>query len=205
MNQVYYGNQAYGIKAAARAYFGKDITSDDPDDQLTVGEAAMLVGLVRAPSALDPTKEAVERTDDRGRRELVVAETAGARRVQGFVLDNMVTEGYITQAEADEAAAEEIVLAPQRANRYRAPALRVRRAARGGQAARRREPARPRRPPHRYHPAVRRLPAQLPRSGRAWRTTWIGSPTSSWWAATARRRWAGSSSCRAATSTMTRW
>ena len=121
MNQVYYGNQAYGIKAAAQAYFGKDITSDDPDDQLTIGEAAMLVGLVRAPSALDPTKEAVQRTDDRGRRELVVAETAGAQRVQGFVLDIMVAEGYITQAEAEEAAAEEIVLVPQRANRYRAP------------------------------------------------------------------------------------
>src|SRR6185503_8091275 len=121
MNQVYYGNQAYGIKAAAQAYFGKDITSDDPDDQLTIGEAAMLVGLVRAPSALDPTKEAVERTDDRGRHELVVAETAGAQRVQGFVLANMVADLYITQAQADEAAAEEIVLAPQRANRYRAP------------------------------------------------------------------------------------
>ena len=121
MNQVYYGNQAYGVKAAAQAYFGKDITSDDPDDQLTIGEAAMLVGLVRAPSALDPTKEAVERTNDRGRRELVVAESAGAKRVQGFVLDIMVSDGYITQAQADEAAAEEIVLAPQRASRYRAP------------------------------------------------------------------------------------
>ena len=121
MNQVYYGNQAYGIKAAAQAYFGKDITSDDPDDQLTVGEAAMLVGLVRAPSRLDPTREAVERTDDRGRRELVVAEAAGAKLVQGLVLRNMVLSRYITQAEADEAAAEEIVLVPQRANRYRAP------------------------------------------------------------------------------------
>ncbi|HEX5578431.1 MAG TPA: transglycosylase domain-containing protein [Candidatus Limnocylindria bacterium] len=121
MNQVYYGNQAYGIKAAAEAYFGKDITSDDPEDQLTVGEAAMLVGLVRSPSALDPTSEAVERTNDRGRTELVVAETAGAKRVQGFVLANMVESGYITQAEADAAAAEEIVLAPQRARRYRAP------------------------------------------------------------------------------------
>src|SRR4029079_19624275 len=37
MNQVYYGNQASGIKAAAEAYFGKDITSDAPDDQLTIG------------------------------------------------------------------------------------------------------------------------------------------------------------------------
>ena len=50
-----------------------------------------------------------------------MAETAGAKRVQGFVLDIMVAEGYITQAQADEAAAEEIVLAPQRASRYRAP------------------------------------------------------------------------------------
>ncbi|HEX6474293.1 MAG TPA: transglycosylase domain-containing protein, partial [Candidatus Limnocylindria bacterium] len=121
MNQVYYGNQAYGIKAAAQAYFGKDITSDDPEDQLTIGEAAMLVGLVRSPSTLDPTNEAVERTDDRGRRMLVVAETAGAKRVQGFVLANMVLEDYITQEEADAAAAEEIVLAAQRSNRYRAP------------------------------------------------------------------------------------
>jgi membrane peptidoglycan carboxypeptidase len=121
MNQVYYGNQAYGIKAAAEAYFGKDITSDDPDDQLTVGEAAMLVSLVRAPSRLDPTTEAVEETDDRGRTILVVPASAGAKTTQSFVLANMVDEGYITEAQAAEAAAEEIVLAPQRADRYRAP------------------------------------------------------------------------------------
>lgn len=121
MNQVYYGNNAYGIKAAARAYFGKDITSDKPEDRLTVGEAAMLVGLVRSPSALDPTKEAVERKDDRGRTILVVPNSAGAKRVQGFVLDRMLEDGYITKDEADAAAAERIVLAPQRARRYRAP------------------------------------------------------------------------------------
>jgi membrane peptidoglycan carboxypeptidase len=121
MNQVYYGNNAYGIKAAARAYFGKDITSDKPEDKLSVGEAAMLVGLVRSPSSLDPTKEAVERKDDRGRTILVVPNTAGAKRVQGFVLDRMLEDGYITQAEANAAAAERIVLAPQRARRYRAP------------------------------------------------------------------------------------
>ncbi|HET7520150.1 MAG TPA: transglycosylase domain-containing protein, partial [Candidatus Limnocylindria bacterium] len=130
MNQVYYGNNAYGIKAAARAYFGKDITSEDPDDELTIGEAAMLVGLVRSPSALDPTKEAVERRED-GRTILVVPESAGAKRVQGFVLANMVEAGYITQQQADEASAERIVLAPQRERRYRAPhfVFAVRRAA----------------------------------------------------------------------------
>jgi membrane peptidoglycan carboxypeptidase len=133
MNQVYYGNNAYGIKAAARAYFGKDITSDKPEDKLSVGEAAMLVGLVRSPSALDPTKEAVERKDDRGRTILVVPNTAGAKRVQGFVLANMVANGYLTQDEADAAAAERVVLAPQRARRYRAPhfVYAVRRAAAG--------------------------------------------------------------------------
>ena len=60
MNQSYYGNKAYGIWAAADAYFGKDLTSDAPEDQLTVSEAAMLAGLVRAPSRLDPSTEAVQ-------------------------------------------------------------------------------------------------------------------------------------------------
>jgi membrane peptidoglycan carboxypeptidase len=121
MNQIYYGNNAYGIRAAARAYFGKDITSDKPDEKLTVGEAAMLVSLVRAPSLLDPTKEAIERTDDNGRTILVVPDSAGAKRTQGFVLDNMVESAYITQAEADSAADQRIVLAPQRTRPYRAP------------------------------------------------------------------------------------
>jgi membrane peptidoglycan carboxypeptidase len=121
MNQVYYGNQAYGIRAAAQAYFGKDITSDDPEEALTTGEAAMLVSLVRAPSRLDPTTEAVEETDDNGRTILVVPDTAGAKFAQSLVLRNMVVSEYITQREADEAAAERIVLAPQRAARYRAP------------------------------------------------------------------------------------
>jgi membrane peptidoglycan carboxypeptidase len=121
MNQIYYGNQAYGIWAAAHAYFGKDITSSAPEDQLTIGEAAMLVGLVRAPSALDPTNEAIERTDASGSAILVVPATAGAKRVQGFVLANMVESGYITQAQADAAAAETIELAPQHAQQYKAP------------------------------------------------------------------------------------
>ena len=121
MNQIYYGNQAYGIWAAAHAYFGKDITSSAPEDQLTLGEAAMLVGLVRAPSALDPTNEAIEQTDARATRSSSFPATAGAKRVQGFVLANMVESGYITQAQADAAAAETIVLAPQHAQQYKAP------------------------------------------------------------------------------------
>ncbi|HEY7333052.1 MAG TPA: transglycosylase domain-containing protein [Candidatus Limnocylindria bacterium] len=120
MNQVYYGNQAYGIAAAVEAYFGKDITSDAERDQVTLAEAALVVSLVRAPSRLDPTAEAViERVD--GRRRLVLPETAGAKETQRIVLASMVRSEYITQAEADAAFAEPIILARQRESRYRAP------------------------------------------------------------------------------------
>ena len=121
LNQVYYGNNAYGIWAAASRYFGKDITSAAPEDQLTIGEAAMLAGLVRAPSALDPTSVAEPITDASGATRLVVPKDADAIRVQGFVLDGMVETRAITQAERDQAAAEEIVLAPPPDKQYKAP------------------------------------------------------------------------------------
>ena len=121
MNQVYYGNQAYGIAAAVQAYFGKDITSDAPQDRVTIAEAAMVTSLVRAPSRLDPTTEAVQRTGADGNTVLVVPDSAGAKRSQGFVLANMVESGYITQAQADAAAREEVVLAPPRETDYKAP------------------------------------------------------------------------------------
>ena len=121
LNQVYYGNNAYGIWAAAHRYFDKDITSSAPEDQLTIGEAALLAGLVRAPSALDPTQVAVSSTDAQGNTVLVVPPDADAIRVQGFVLDGMVDTGAITPAERDQAAAEQIVLAPPQDRQYKAP------------------------------------------------------------------------------------
>ncbi|MEX0626094.1 MAG: transglycosylase domain-containing protein [Chloroflexota bacterium] len=121
LNQVYYGNNAYGIWAAASRYFAKDITSSAPENQLTIGEAALLAGLVRAPSALDPTQVAVPSTDAAGNSILVVPPDADAIRVQGFVLNGMVKTGAITQAERDQAAAEQIVLAPPQDRQYKAP------------------------------------------------------------------------------------
>jgi penicillin-binding protein 1C len=47
LNEIYYGNLAYGVEAAAETYFGK------PADQLTLGEAAFLAGLPQAPSIYD--------------------------------------------------------------------------------------------------------------------------------------------------------
>jgi len=61
LNQVYYGNQAYGIEAASQTYFSK------PAARLNLNEAALLAGLTQAPSIHDPftnPKGALERRDD---------------------------------------------------------------------------------------------------------------------------------------------
>ena len=49
LNKVYFGDGLYGAEAASRGYFGK------PAAQLTIGEAALLAGLVKSPSAYAPT------------------------------------------------------------------------------------------------------------------------------------------------------
>ena len=48
MNQVYYGNHAYGVEAAAQTYFSKRARN------LTLVQAALLAGLPQAPSTYDP-------------------------------------------------------------------------------------------------------------------------------------------------------
>lgn len=80
LNQIYFGNGAYGIQAAAEEYFGK------PASQLTLAEAAMLAALPRAPSRLNPRRNP----------ELALKE-------RSLVLRLMAAQGQITAAEADEA------------------------------------------------------------------------------------------------------
>jgi penicillin-binding protein 1A len=61
MNQVYYGNHAYGIEAAAQTYFSK------PARRLTLTESALLAGLPQAPSVFDPFQrpaQAIARRDE---------------------------------------------------------------------------------------------------------------------------------------------
>src|SRR5919201_2637246 len=95
-NQIYYGNQAYGLKAAAATYFGvTDL------NQLTLGQMALLAGLPQAPSDYDPIQN---------------LDGAKARRAQ--VLDAMVDNGYATQAEADAAKNEQIVVKPVTTSLY---------------------------------------------------------------------------------------
>lgn len=87
LNQIYLGAGSYGVQVAAETYFGKNV------DQLNLAEMAMLAGLPKAPNYYSPIKHL-----DR------------ARERQAYVLDRMVKEGYITQAEADHARALPIVI-----------------------------------------------------------------------------------------------
>ena len=121
MNQSYYGNNAYGIWAAANAYFGKDLTSDAPEDQLTASEAAMLAGLVRAPSRLDPSTEAVQEERDGATVYVVPPTRPGRSSCATSCSTRCSSPDFITQEQYDEAIAEEIVLAPPADNAFRAP------------------------------------------------------------------------------------
>ncbi|MET3667658.1 transglycosylase domain-containing protein [Caulobacter sp. 1776] len=78
LSSVYFGDGAFGLRAAARHYFGKQ------PEQLSIGEAAMLAGLVKAPSRLAPTNN-----------------IDGARERMRVVLGAMVETKFITQAQAD--------------------------------------------------------------------------------------------------------
>ncbi len=84
LNKVFFGNRAYGVASAATRYFGVDLTR--PGSTLTLGQAAMLAGLVKAPSSYAP-----HRHRDR----------AEAR--QRIVLGRMVDCGYIRPDEIEPA------------------------------------------------------------------------------------------------------
>jgi penicillin-binding protein 1A len=85
LNRVYLGDQAYGIDAASRRYFGR------PASELSLAQAALLAGLPKAPSDLAPSSN-----------------LEGAVERQHVVLEAMVDAGFITAEQRDEALAERI-------------------------------------------------------------------------------------------------
>lgn len=87
LNHIYFGEGAWGIQRASQTYFGKDVS------ELTLGESAMLAGLIKAPSILSPFKDmekSIERRD--------------------VVLSLMEKEGYISEEEGKKAKEQAIVL-----------------------------------------------------------------------------------------------
>ena len=85
LNKVYFGDGLYGVEAAARGYFGKKAS------ELNLGEAALLAGLLKAPSSYDPS---------------TAPDKAEAR--QGVVLKAMLDSKVITQDAYDRAAQTQI-------------------------------------------------------------------------------------------------
>ena len=91
LNEIWYGNLAYGIEAAAETYFDKSA------DELSLAEAALLAGLPQSPALHDPYAN----PDDAKSRQIVV-------------LQLMVEAGYVTPAQAEAAQAEELEYVPLR-------------------------------------------------------------------------------------------
>jgi penicillin-binding protein 1A len=88
VNRIYFGCGFFGVEAASRGYF------DKPAAHLTLGEAAVLAGLIRSPSKLAPVRDA-----------------EAATRERDAVIDRMVDTKVL--APADAAAAKAVVIHPQ--------------------------------------------------------------------------------------------
>jgi penicillin-binding protein 1A len=88
LNQIYFGHRRYGVEEASRFYFGKGVR------QLTVGEAAMIAGVVQSPERLSPVKH-----------------PQAAKERQKYVLRRMAEEGFISRQVADAEMARPLVVA----------------------------------------------------------------------------------------------
>lgn len=99
LNSIYLGQGCRGVKSAAAAYFGKEL------QMLTVAECASLISITNNPSMFDPYSTnafmyAGKMMDGRERN----------RHRQMLVLGELLSQGYITQEQYDEAVAQELVL-----------------------------------------------------------------------------------------------
>ncbi|HEX5279864.1 MAG TPA: penicillin-binding protein 1A [Micropepsaceae bacterium] len=86
LNEIFLGENSYGVEAAATNYFGK------PLDDLSLSQIAFLAGLPKAPANYSPTRH---------------KDAAMTRR--NYVLDQMWENGYITRQQRDDAEAEDLV------------------------------------------------------------------------------------------------
>ena len=85
LSRIYFGQNCYGIREAARYYFGKSVS------ELNLAESAMLAGIVRAPSLYNPKRS-----------------PKNAKKVRQETLQRMVEQGMITQEQCDQTAEEPV-------------------------------------------------------------------------------------------------
>jgi penicillin-binding protein 1A len=91
LNQIFLGHGAYGVQAAAKLYFDKDVS------ELTLPECAIIAGLPQAPSNYSPNRN-----------------FSAAKARQRYVLDQMADKGYITEEVADAAYDAELQFSKKR-------------------------------------------------------------------------------------------
>jgi peptidoglycan glycosyltransferase len=129
LNQNFYGNQSYGIKAAAHTYFGKDLKD------LTLAQEAALAAIPQSPSRFDLVKNAeetctvtVKTIDDcpAGKDRLEVPPTTEIYQRRNYVLDQMKTRSFLSGSrhsvdEYEAAKSEPIVLVHQSGVQWKAP------------------------------------------------------------------------------------
>lgn len=87
LNQIYLGNRAYGVAAAARNYFHKTL------DELSIAEAGMIGGMAQAPGTDSP-----------------VANATKAKARQLYVLEHMYDQGFITKSELQTAITQPLTV-----------------------------------------------------------------------------------------------
>ena len=99
LNSIYMGQGCRGVRSAAEAYFGKELQT------LTIAECASLISITNNPSMFDPygTKEFKYAGE-------IMNGMQRNRHRQMLVLGEMLSQGYITQEEYEEAVAQELVL-----------------------------------------------------------------------------------------------
>ena len=130
LNQNFYGNQSYGIAAAAESYFGITDLS-----KLDLAQAAILAGIPQSPSAFDLVQNAVEQCSvtvatgavcPAAKVQLVVPMTAAVVVRRNHILDLMKTASVLTlgkysEADFEAAQAEPVILTPPASQRWLAP------------------------------------------------------------------------------------
>ena len=87
LNQIYFGNGAYGVQAASKTYFGKNV------EELDLSECAMLAGIPKSPNYYSPTNN-----------------LQAAQQRKATVLDQMAKYGYISSSTANKTKNEELRL-----------------------------------------------------------------------------------------------
>ena len=90
LNRIFFGVNFYGVQAAARGYFGKDVK------ELSIEESATIVGLIKSPNNIQPIKHPQR-----------------AMKERNYVLERMSIEGTLTKDEAAKLKKRPLVTAPQ--------------------------------------------------------------------------------------------